>query len=83
MARESRYRKKGEDSYGQRTYRDGYMGSGHLVLGRWMIGVEAGSRLAPQIRKGCIRSPWGKVHRDWVVGPQNRRVQAHGQTAAV
>ena len=29
-----------------------------------MISVEAGSRTRPQIRKGCVRSPLEKEHRD-------------------
>lgn len=55
----------------------------HLAWGRWIISVEAGLRTAPQIRKGYIKSPVGKEHRKSAVGPQNRRLIAHGQTATV
>lgn len=55
----------------------------HLALGLWVISVEVGSGTAPQIRKGCIRNPLWKEHRNWLVGPQNRRQRARGQLATV
>lgn len=48
-----------------------------------MINVDTGSRTALQIRKGGIKSPVGKEHRNLGVGPRNRRLIAHGQTATV